>query len=303
HIQYKWGYGRIPDLHNSIQLFTVASAAKRKKVSSTGYIDADDMNRLNRAQKDKVKQFIGLTESSEENAIAFLQATNWNLELSADNYYTNPPQQLARSSSTQSQNVKGYDNMFRKYSDDPKDNLPGKIGPNGVVRLLNDLRVDPSDRSVLILAWKLKAETQCEFSKDEWFKGMEAIKCDTLEKLASFMKNSASQIQDPASFRQFYHFTFNYAKPLASRGLALSTAVAYWRIIFGENRRVEDWISYLERQQDRGVTKDEWSLFLEFLNTVKADLSNYDPEGAWPVRIDEYVDFCNARSNGEPMDT
>jgi hypothetical protein len=185
---------------------------------------------------------------------------------------------------------------------DPKDNLPGRIGPNGIVRLLTDLKVDPSDRSVLILAWKLNAGTQCEFTHEEWTKGMEAIRVDSLDKLQAWMKNSANQIQDPASFRQFYLYAFNYAKPLASRGLALQTAVAYWRIIFGENRRVEDWIAFLE-SQGRGVTKDEWSLFLEFLNTVKPDLSNYDSEGAWPVRIDEFVDFCKSRSNGgEPME-
>ena len=104
------------------------------------------------------------------------------------------------------------------------------------------------------------------------------------------MKNSATQIQDPAEFRKFYLFTFNYAKALASRGLPLNVAAAYWRIIFGENRRVEHWISFLE-QQNRGVTKDEWSLFLEFLNTVNEDLSNYDSEGAWPVIFDDYVEF------------
>jgi DCN1-like protein 1/2 len=290
-------------------IFTVASAAKRKKVSNSGeYIDVE-MNRLNKAQKDKVQQFIAFTQASEEHATQYLQATNWNLEQGVDNFFNNPPPKLSyasnTSSSDRSNKVRGHDNMFRKYADDPNDGkeTAGKIGPNGVVRLLNDLGVDPSDRSVLILAWKLKAETQCEFSKDEWFKGMEAIKCDTIEKLANFMRNSANQIQDPASFRQFYHFTFTYAKPLASRGLALPTAVAYWRIIFGENRRVEDWIAYLEKQPERGVTKDEWSLFLEFLNTVNADLSNYDPEGAWPVRIDEYVDYCKSRSTGEPMDT
>uniref|UniRef100_A0A914ZB21 Defective in cullin neddylation protein n=1 Tax=Panagrolaimus superbus TaxID=310955 RepID=A0A914ZB21_9BILA len=188
--------------------------------------------------------------------------------------------------------------MFNAYGEDPNDDLPGKIGPNGIFRLLNDLKVDPADRSVLILAWKLKAATQCEFSKDEWIQGMEDIKCDNMEKLSKFMKNSASHIQDPIDFQQFYQFSFNYAKPLGSSGLALSTAVAYWEIIFGENKRVQNWISYLENQQIRGVTKDEWLTFLEFLNTVKEDFSNYDSEGSWPVRIDDYVDFCQASSGG-----
>jgi DCN1-like protein 1/2 len=279
----------------------VASAAKRKKVSNTAYID--DMNRLTKTQKDKVKSFTQFTAGDESHALTFLQATNWNLEQACDNFFNSPPMPpVFKASTGNTASIKGVTQLYKRYADDPQDNLPGRIGPNGVVRLLSDLKVDPSDRSVLILAWKLNAGTQCEFTEDEWYKGMEAIRCDTVEKLSNWMRNSANQIQDPASFRQFYLFTFNYAKPLASRGLSLLTAVAYWRIIFGENRRVEDWIAFLESQGERGVTKDEWSLFLEFLNTVKPDLSNYDSEGAWPVRIDEFVDFCKSRSNGEPME-
>ena len=42
----------------------------------------------------------------------------------------------------------------------------------GVVKFLEDLQLDPSSRTVLIIAWKFKAQQQCEFSKDEFFSGM-----------------------------------------------------------------------------------------------------------------------------------
>lgn len=59
---------------------------------------------------------------------------------------------------------------------DPLDKEANKIGPNGMQRLLNDLGVDPVDRLVLILAWKLKAGTQCEFSLAEFRDGMKTMK-------------------------------------------------------------------------------------------------------------------------------
>jgi DCN1-like protein 1/2 len=43
---------------------------------------------------------------------------------------------------------------------------------DGVIRLLEDLQLDPSSRLVLILAWKFQAAKQCEFSRDEFFTGM-----------------------------------------------------------------------------------------------------------------------------------
>ena len=42
----------------------------------------------------------------------------------------------------------------------------------GVVKFLEDLQLDPTSRTVLIIAWKFKAQQQCEFSKDEFFSGM-----------------------------------------------------------------------------------------------------------------------------------
>jgi DCN1-like protein 1/2 len=38
----------------------------------------------------------------------------------------------------------------------------------GVVQFLADLHLDPSSRTVLIIAWKFKAAQQCEFSREEF---------------------------------------------------------------------------------------------------------------------------------------
>ena len=42
----------------------------------------------------------------------------------------------------------------------------------GVVRLLEDLHLDPGSRTVLLFAWKLQAATQCEFTHQEFVTGM-----------------------------------------------------------------------------------------------------------------------------------
>lgn len=48
---------------------------------------------------------------------------------------------------------------------------PNKIQVDGVMRLLDDLDLSPDSRLVLILAWKLRAATQCEFTRDEFING------------------------------------------------------------------------------------------------------------------------------------
>lgn len=47
-----------------------------------------------------------------------------------------------------------------------------KMTVDGVMRFLEDLQLAPESRTVLILAWKFKAKTQCEFSKEEFITGM-----------------------------------------------------------------------------------------------------------------------------------
>lgn len=53
---------------------------------------------------------------------------------------------------------------------DPHD--VNKIGIDGIQQFCDDLTLDPASISVLLIAWKFRAATQCEFSKQEFMDGM-----------------------------------------------------------------------------------------------------------------------------------
>lgn len=55
-------------------------------------------------------------------------------------------------------------------SKDPQDE--NKIGIDGIQQFCDDLALDPASITVLIIAWKFRAATQCEFSKVEFMDGM-----------------------------------------------------------------------------------------------------------------------------------
>ena len=40
------------------------------------------------------------------------------------------------------------------------------------MRFLSDLNLNPESLVVLVLAWKFRAATQCEFTREEWTVGM-----------------------------------------------------------------------------------------------------------------------------------
>lgn len=53
---------------------------------------------------------------------------------------------------------------------DPQDE--NKIGIDGIQQFCDDLSLDPASISVLVVAWKFRAATQCEFTKKEFLDGM-----------------------------------------------------------------------------------------------------------------------------------
>lgn len=60
--------------------------------------------------------------------------------------------------------------MFFYSPSDPQDE--NKIGIDGIQQFCDDLNLDPASISVLVVAWKFRAATQCEFSKKEFIDGM-----------------------------------------------------------------------------------------------------------------------------------
>ena len=49
--------------------------------------------------------------------------------------------------------------------------------------------------------------------------------------------------------------------------------------------------------QVRGIPKDTWNMFLNFINTVGNDLTQYDDTEAWPSLFDDFVEFENDQLN------
>lgn len=45
----------------------------------------------------------------------------------------------------------------------------------------------------------------------------------------------------------------------------------------------------------RVINKDQWNNIYEFSKTINTDLSNYSIDGAWPVLLDDFVDFLQKK--------
>ncbi|KAI6191666.1 Defective in cullin neddylation protein [Aphelenchoides bicaudatus] len=284
----------------SKRLSTLAKATKRLKLSSDEQQTpiTTMSSKKSAAQKEKLRNFCLVTNCNEQIATTCMNQADWNLELAFDIFYSTP----AFQESSNTTDCKKIDALFNKYANDPDDrNLidtrEPRIGPNGMQRLLNDLNIDPSSLNALVLAWKLRAKIQCEFSHDEFRNGLREMKVDSLDKLRNQVFQWPEELDNRDAFRSLYQFTFHYAKSAATRFLEVETAILYWTLLFqNKDERVPQWVEFLRREKQRGVSQDTWNLFLSFLISTDMDYSNFDFAGAYPTLIDGFVEYAKQQN-------
>ncbi|KAF5366764.1 hypothetical protein D9758_006504 [Tetrapyrgos nigripes] len=55
------------------------------------------------------------------------------------------------------------------------------------------------------------------------------------------------------------------------------------------------WFEFLAEKGGKGISKDTWAMFLDFVRTIDAKFEKYDLEAAWPSTIDDFVSWAKER--------
>lgn len=181
---------------------------------------------------------------------------------------------------------------------------PGEeaILAEGIERLCQDLEVKPEEFIVLVLAWKFEAETMCRFTREEFMKGCRNLKVDSIKGIQSKFPELLAEVLNKQAFKELYRWAYKFTldTDTGQRTLPVELAINMWKLIFSQNEPsiLKRWLEFLDKHQAiRGIPKDTWDMFLNFLEQVGDDLSSYDDAEAWPSLFDDFVEYENDRQN------
>ncbi|KAM5578589.1 DCN1-like protein 4 [Rosa sericea] len=197
-----------------------------------------------------------------------------------------------------SKELERIDNVFYTYAN----TTSGLIDPEGIERLCSDMEVDPTDVRVLMLAWKMKAEKQGFFTLEEWRVALKALRADSLSKLKKALPELEKEVRRPSNFVDFYSYAFRYClTEEKQKSIDIESICQLLHIVLGSQyqAQVDSFVEYLKTQNDyKVINMDQWMGFYRFCDEISyPDLSNYDPELAWPLILDNFVEWVREKQS------
>ncbi|KAF8900119.1 defective in Cullin neddylation protein 1 [Gymnopilus junonius] len=265
-----------------------------------------------------IAQFCTVTGASARDAKKFLEVHK-RLDIAIDAYYTNPnafSNSGRRKGDSSAPSTSKLNQLFDQYKDPDGE----EITVNGTIKLCEDLGVDPEDVVLLAVAYELKSPHMGEWTRQGWIDGWKSIGFGMKSALERLRNQLAS---DPSYFPKVYNHTFDFARTEGQRSLGLEYAQGFWSLLLplalkggalalapsrdGDDDVAMDdeegwkeeytqwWFDFLNQKGLKGISKDTWTMFLDFIRSTNSSFSNYDMEAAWPSTIDDFVEFAKAR--------
>jgi DCN1-like protein 4/5 len=99
---------------------------------------------------------------------------------------------------------------FKQYTTDDL----SQLGPEGMEMFCQDIKVQPENIIMLVIAYKMNAKNMGYFTQAEWLKGLAdpEVMCDTALKLQNKLDYFFNLINDPQTFKLIFRYAYDFAR-------------------------------------------------------------------------------------------
>ncbi|KAF9646140.1 defective in Cullin neddylation protein 1 [Thelephora ganbajun] len=283
---------------------------------------------LNSPNPQNQRSFCGVTGASVKDAKKYLEKHK-RIENAIDAYYNEGGGSSSSRTTPNGPDPATITQRLNQIYDTYKDSDGDEINVGGALKWCEDLDVDPEDIVLLPIAYELKSPTVGSFPRKPWVDGWKSLGCDSILSMQAALPKLRDKLaNDPSYFTSVYNYTFEFAKTGAQRSIGVETAIAFWGLLIPHgltgmalahtsNGDKDDggdasmateqgwkpeftpwWFEFLTTKGGKGVSKDTWTMFLDFVRTIDPNFQNHDYESAWPSSIDDFVTYVKEEKLG-----
>jgi len=282
-----------------------------------------------KVSEDLIAQFCVVTGASVKDARKYLEKHK-RIENAIDAYYNEGGGSSSSRTTPGGPDPATITQRLNRVYDAYKDPGGGEITVEGALKWFEDLGVDPEEDVVLLpIAYELKSPSVGSFPREPWVDGWRSLGHDSIGSMKTALPRLRDKLaNDPAYFVSVYNYTFEFAKTGAQRSIGVETAIAFWGLLIphglagkalahtpgGDDGDGGDvsmgteegwkpeftrwWFEFLTIKGGKGVSKDTWTMFLDFVRTIDSKFQKHDYESAWPSSIDDFVTYVKDEKLG-----
>lgn len=183
--------------------------------------------------------------------------------------------------------------IFAQFADEDDAEL---MSMDGVANFCDAVGLDAtSDVKALCLLWRIGSTSKPgAVTKQEFIGGFPKLNVSSLDDLKQNISQFDPGFLEVSEFRDFFKFVFHFNREGTNKTIERELISALLPIVLDVNRapHLTHFISFLETiPATTRITLDQWESFLLFNRNVNVDLSNFDEDGAWPILLDDYVEW------------
>eukprot|EP00455_Lapot_gusevi_P038028 TRINITY_DN4264_c0_g1_i2.p1 TRINITY_DN4264_c0_g1~~TRINITY_DN4264_c0_g1_i2.p1 ORF type:complete len:261 (-),score=88.89 TRINITY_DN4264_c0_g1_i2:106-888(-) len=246
---------------------------------------------LTNQQKKILKDFQNVTGATAKVAEDTLKRHKWNLEQAVDSFFGAGPARQQREQKMGDETK--LNRIFDRYVEQTEDANRNIMFGEGMKQFFDDIKVDPEGVVTLAIAWKLRCSEMGVIQREEFVRGFATMGVDTLPALTTLADRVKQSLAEPATYKEMYKWVFHYVKGgEQKRSIDKELGLGLWGLLLDKNKYplVEKFSSFIQQHRDKAISRDLWDMAYDFVTSTRADLSNFEDTGAWPIVIDEFVD-------------